>query len=304
MSLAANTSDESRVNNPQQTTSPPTSTSEHGSTAAHRMSYQPLEVDEANSLEFKWTESAQPAHGGETAAPGGTSRSGYLRSDQTPQGNAGFWTIEYYQQYFDVDTKTVLSRCYHTLLPREDYINVTLESRPDLYGPFWTLTTVIFALFVFSSLAHSLSSYLSDKPYDYDFKLLSVAVGVVYAYGIGVPVGLWGILRWLGVNEWGLLDSVALWGYGMTVWIPVSLLCIAPIPMLRWSLVGAASLLSGFFLLRNVYPVLASAEAKSARLLVIVIAALHLAVALTFKVLFFSYYIVKEVGTPDPIPAA
>lgn len=57
----------------------------------------------------------------------------------------------------------VLSRCYHSMIPREDYVSVILESRPDLYGPFWTLTTVIFALFVFSSLASSITSYMSAK---------------------------------------------------------------------------------------------------------------------------------------------
>jgi hypothetical protein len=31
---------------------------------------------------------------------------GYLR-DQPSQGKGGFWTVEYYQSYFDVDTHTV-----------------------------------------------------------------------------------------------------------------------------------------------------------------------------------------------------
>ena len=122
----------------------------------------------------------------------------------------------------------VLSRCYHTLLPREDYVSVILQSNPDLYGPFWTLTTVIFSLFVFSSLASSISSYLSSAPWDYDFKLLSIAVGIVYAYGMGVPVGLWATLKYLGVSEWGLLDALAVWGYGMTVWMCVWLLTAEP----------------------------------------------------------------------------
>lgn len=117
----------------------------------------------------------------------------------------------------------VLSRCYHTLVPREDYVSVILESNPDLYGPFWTLTTVIFSLFVFSSLASSISSYLSSTAWDYDFKLLSIAVGIVYAYGMGVPVGLWATLKYLSVSEWSLLDALAVWGYGMTVWMCVSL---------------------------------------------------------------------------------
>jgi len=252
-------------------------------------------------LEFKSFLGDEDGNGGRSASPalaGAANSRGYVRTEPS---NAPFWSIDYYQRYFDVDTKTVLSRCYHSMIPKEDYVSVVLDSRPDLYGPFWTLTTVIFALFVFSSLASSITSYLSEKQWDYDFKLLSVAVGIVYAYGLGVPIALWAALKYLGVQDWGILDAVAVWGYGMTIWIPVSLLCIVPVPLFRWSLVAVASGVSGYFLLRNVYPVLASAEAKAIRLLVIVIAVLHLALALTFKILFFSYYIVREAGPKDPI---
>jgi len=186
------------------------------------------------------------------------------------------------------------------MLPREDYVTVILDGRPDLYGPFWTLTTVIFALFVFSSLASSVTSWLSEKPWDYDFTLLTVAVAVVYSYGLGVPIALWAALKWLGVPDFSLLNAVAIWGYGMTVWIPVSLICIAPVMYLRSACVAIACGLSGFFLVRNIYPVLATAEAKSVRLVVILIAILHVGVAITFKVLFFSYYILR-VGEKDPL---
>lgn len=103
------------------------------------------------------------------------------------------------------------------MVPREDYLSVIIDGQPDMYGPFWTLTTVIFSLFVFSSLASSLSSYLSDKPFDYDFKLLSIAVAVVYTYGMAVPAALWAALKYLGVPDWGLLDALTIWVYAETL---------------------------------------------------------------------------------------
>ena len=119
----------------------------------------------------------------------------------------------------------VLKRCYTTLLPQaaSTYISQHLNP-PDLYGPFWTLTTLIFALFLSSSLAASISSYLSgpDNRYSYDFQLLSIAVSLVYAYGLGLPVLLWLALRYLGVGEWSIIEAIAVWGYGQFVWIPVS----------------------------------------------------------------------------------
>ena len=174
------------------------------------------------------------------------SLSGYL-SEETAQkkSTGGFWTIEYYQPYFDVDTKTVrfqflvddyyynlnslnfqvLQRCYTTLIPPASFTYLSTHLNPaDLYGPFWTLTTLIFALFLSSSLAASISAYLSTDgaEYDYNFQLLSIAVSLVYAYGLAVPILLWLALRYLGVGEWSVVEAVAVWGYGQFVWIPVA----------------------------------------------------------------------------------
>jgi hypothetical protein len=43
------------------------------------------------------------------------------------------------------------------------------------------------------------------------------------------------------------------------------------------------------------------AEVKATRLLIIVIAALHAGLAITFKVLFFSYYIVVKAAGDAPV---
>ncbi|KAJ7189751.1 hypothetical protein GGX14DRAFT_701960 [Mycena pura] len=237
--------------------------------------------------------------GEDARSPGlGNADRGYL---QEQKSSGGFWTVEYYQCYFDVDTSAVLRRCYSTLLPSStDFLSTHLNPA-DLYGPFWTLTTLIFTLFLSSSLAAAISGYLSDpdSKFDYDFGLLSVAVPLVYSYGLALPVLLWVALRYLGVGEWSVVEAVALWGYSMFVWIPVSILAIIPQAIARWTLVGIASALSGYFLVRNVYPILASAEAKATRLVIIVIAALHVGLAITFQLLFFSYYII---GPKEEVP--
>ena len=43
------------------------------------------------------------------------------------------WSIEYYAQYFDVDTKQVLDRCWAAIFPRTPFLDV-LGGNPDLYG--------------------------------------------------------------------------------------------------------------------------------------------------------------------------
>ncbi|KAH6912894.1 Yip1 domain family protein [Coprinopsis sp. MPI-PUGE-AT-0042] len=279
------------------------------------MAYVQVEADDSRleegpeGLQFK---SFLGADGGATttnaprSAGVGTTNRDYLASEGRPKGTGGFWTVEYYQPYFDVDTKTVLHRCYTTMNPlaASTYISVHLTPA-DLYGPFWTLTTLILALFLSSSLAASVSAYLStDAPYDYNFTLLSISVSIVYAYGLAVPVLLWLALRYIGVGEWSIVEAVSVWGYGQFIWIPVSILCVAPVPIMRWALVGLAFGLSGYFLAANIYPILASAEAKATRLLILVLAAIHLGIAITFKVLFFSYYVVDKIGGDVPFPGS
>ncbi|POW05938.1 hypothetical protein PSTT_09339 [Puccinia striiformis] len=60
------------------------------------------------------------------------------------------------------ETKTVLERCWRTMYPKNDYVEVVLAGQPDLYG--------------------ALTSYLHLQSYDYDFSKLSLAVGLVYVY--------------------------------------------------------------------------------------------------------------------------
>ncbi|EJU01411.1 Yip1-domain-containing protein [Dacryopinax primogenitus] len=253
--------------------------------------YQTLDVnEEAQPLEFK-SFLGQPDAAVEPAPAATSSRRGYTTDRPV---STSFWQVEHYQKWFDVDTNTVLMRCLMSMYPIDSHL--TGPEGPDLYGPFWTLTTLILALFVSSSLASSIASYLSSEPTDYNWTLLSVAVGLIYIYGLAVPTGIWAVLQWSGVQECSVVECLSIWGYGMTVWIPTALLCIIPVPLLRWGLTLLAALISLAFIIRNIYPILATAESKSVRLFVIVFIVLHLGVALSLKIVFFSYYVAKPIG--------
>jgi protein YIPF1/2 len=81
------------------------------------------------------------------------------------------WSLSFYAQFFDVDTSSVISRCWAALFPRANFLDV-LEGNPDLYGPFWIATTVVLILF----LGGTISQYLANTghgPFAYDFTLLS-----------------------------------------------------------------------------------------------------------------------------------
>lgn len=110
------------------------------------------------------------------------------------------------------------------MYPVGDYAADTLQNQPDLYGPFWIATSVVFSVFVCSSLAGSLAAYIAGKPHVYDFTLLSFAVVVVYMYAFLCPALVWASTKYFGCQP-SLLEIINYYGYGLTIWIPVSVSC-------------------------------------------------------------------------------
>src|SRR5437868_709384 len=88
-------------------------------------------------------------------------------------------------------------------------------------GPFWISTTIIFLLFVTSTIAGSIQAIMNQKKPDYDFRILSFGVVAIYSYTFGVSLFVWGALKYFGCRP-SLLDTVGLYGYGLTIWIPIS----------------------------------------------------------------------------------
>ncbi|KAI2473103.1 Yip1-domain-containing protein [Annulohypoxylon bovei var. microspora] len=228
-------------------------------------------------------------------APGGGGGGGGGGSGLPPPATAGsgsgsskryLWTLHFYAQFFDVDTSSVLARCWAALYPRANFLDV-LEGNPDLYGPFWIATTVVLILF----LGGTISQYLASEgkgPFAYDFKLLSGAAGLIYGYTLVLPVVLFGALRYFGSESANLLECWALYGYANLIWIPVALISWSPVTILNWVFVGVGFGLSVAFLLRNLYPVLSATDRQTSKILLILVVALHAGLAIAIKVLFFA----------------
>ncbi|KAK3491681.1 hypothetical protein B0T13DRAFT_58861 [Neurospora crassa] len=197
------------------------------------------------------------------------------------------WTLSFYAQFFDVDTSSVLQRCWAALYPRANFLDV-LEGNPDLYGPFWIATTVVLILF----LGGTISDYLAQtgkEAFAYDFRLLSGAAGLIYGYTFVLPVALYLALRYFGSESANLLECWALYGYSNLIWIPVALISWSPITILNWVFVGVGFGVSVAFLLRNLYPVLSATDRQTSKVLLFVVVALHFGLALAIKVLFFAH---------------
>lgn len=107
-----------------------------------------------------------------------------------------FFSLAFYEKYFQVSQEEVVERIKLNFIPiRRDFIE-KIRPNPDLYGPFWILTTLIFLLGSTSNLARY---FFNWEKTEYIFKLQLVRYGVVlvYSIGFGVPGLLYLILRFL-----------------------------------------------------------------------------------------------------------
>ncbi|KAL8761484.1 MAG: hypothetical protein Q9184_002394 [Pyrenodesmia sp. 2 TL-2023] len=210
------------------------------------------------------------------------------------------WTLSFYAQFFAVDTTSVLHRCLSALLPfpHTSFLDI-LDGNPDLYGPFWIATTVVFILFLTGTISQYLASH-HDTAFVYNFRLLSGAAGLVYGYTALVPVGLWVALKWFsrggagrGLGEVereaiGVVECWALYGYANVIWIPVALISWSPVSWLNYLFVAVGFAVSALFLTRNLWPVVSVTEAKVSRVLVVGVVGLHAGLAIAIKFLFFA----------------
>ncbi|KAL8712033.1 MAG: hypothetical protein Q9220_003729 [cf. Caloplaca sp. 1 TL-2023] len=226
-------------------------------------------------------------------------------SSGTGSSKQYLWTLSFYAQFFAVDTTAVLRRCLAALIPitNTSFLDI-LDGNPDLYGPFWIATTVVFILFLTGTISQYLATHHdASKAFVYNFRLLSGAAGLVYGYTAVVPVGLWGVLRWFSGNRSssqglgggdvggggiGLVEAWALYGYANVIWVPVALISWSPISVLNYVFVAVGFAISGVFLARNLWPVVGAMEGKVSRIVVLVVVVLHAGLAIAIKFLFFA----------------
>ncbi|CAJ1076665.1 protein YIPF1-like [Xyrichtys novacula] len=207
----------------------------------------------------------------------------------------GFWTFEYYQSFFNVDTVQVLDRVKGSVmpLPGKNFIKHHLRSNPDLYGPFWICVTLVFSVAISGNLSTFLS-HMGNPAYHYrpQFHRVTIAAIVIFLYAWLVPIGLWGFLTWRQGTErqvggYSFLETVCVYGYSLFIYIPTSVLWIIPVEWLRWTLIMVAMVISGSVLVLTFWPVVRDDTRVMAVATVATIVVLHTLLAVGCKMYFF-----------------
>ncbi|XP_068232886.1 protein YIPF1-like isoform X4 [Palaemon carinicauda] len=204
----------------------------------------------------------------------------------------GFWTFEFYQQFFDVESKQVGDRILWSMVPKPgvSYLQSYIRPNPDLYGPFWICMTLTFT----TAITGNLANYLGTRPEEsyvwrYDFHKVTLAATAIFSYAWLVPLAMWGVLVWRGSRaKISLLELLCIYGYSLAIFVPVSILWIVPQPWFKWCLAIVAPVLSGSVLVRTVWPSLSHDAKQVAIGIAVFILVLHATLALGFMLYFFA----------------
>uniref|UniRef100_K3Z974 Protein YIP n=1 Tax=Setaria italica TaxID=4555 RepID=K3Z974_SETIT len=195
-------------------------------------------------------------------APGGNG--GGYRPPGAPDGDVenqanwkGYFNVASYAPYFNVDTDVVVDRLISSVYPMDGFYR-KIDANPDMYGPLWITTTLIFMLAAFAS--------------------------VMYGYVIVVPAVFFFLFQYFGSRP-SLVRFWCMWGYSLFVFIPASVLLLIPVEFLRWVIIALAGGVSSWFIALNLKE---CTEGADLMVLIASAAVLQFALALFIKVFFFA----------------
>ncbi|KHJ98024.1 Yip1 domain protein [Oesophagostomum dentatum] len=177
-------------------------------------------------------------------------------SVSTSGRKSNFFSLGFYQQFFDVETDQVLKRILNSVVPtKKNFILDFVHPMPDLWGPFWISVTLVFSVGVFGNIAQYIENEGASGNYGSDFRLVTSSATLVFLYVVLVPVIVSAIL-WQRKSElqYAVSDLLCAYGYSLSIFVPVSILWTLDVNWFRWALIVTAVSLSGAVLAKSLWP--------------------------------------------------
>ncbi|KAJ3318593.1 hypothetical protein HDV06_007175 [Boothiomyces sp. JEL0866] len=254
----------------------------------HLLEIDPFQQDESSQLEFQnfmLSSAEEDLLAGKIPSP---QQAKQQLSQPAPtrfgQLNIGNTISESKQKMYDLLIQ-VTNRMLLAVLPKKSILS-EISDNPDFYGPFWIPATVVFALFATSTVAQSIAHREANQQYVVDITMLSFASVAVYTYVLAVPAVLYTLAKYYKADAVKLFDLINVYGYGMTIWIPTSVLCVLPFEFTRWILVILAFAINTFYLIRTIQPLTHDNVGVSGLVMGVVVVC-QVVLALLFKFQFY-----------------
>eukprot|EP00455_Lapot_gusevi_P018083 TRINITY_DN1979_c0_g2_i2.p1 TRINITY_DN1979_c0_g2~~TRINITY_DN1979_c0_g2_i2.p1 ORF type:complete len:328 (+),score=70.64 TRINITY_DN1979_c0_g2_i2:92-985(+) len=213
-------------------------------------------------------------------------------SIEQSSSSPAFYTLEFWQSYFDISTVQFVHRLLRAFMPHRNFFTDS-DSKPDLYGPFWISTTLVFLVAAMGNFANYLAFFPTSKSPEWrlDIQKVSTAATMLYGAVFVLPCILYFVFsRYLERQATSLIYLISIYGYSLVVFIPTSIICVAPSELLRWLVVVIALCFSMTFILRNIWSYVPQQNLHPKGYFVLGgIALAQLGLAVAMKLYFFEY---------------
>ena len=189
-------------------------------------------------------------------------------------------------KYFDIDLSDLLNRLKGALIPFNKSFSQSAIDNPDIYGPFWVFTTIIFLIAACANFSGYLNTKNGEKFY-YNLNFLPYAALFIYGIGFGVPSAIFLIGRFAFHIEYSYIQNLCLYGYSFVIMIPILMLCMIPSDLLELLLLIYYTVHSSCFLLFNMYKFLETNETKQKYIILGILGGCQVALFFALKFYFF-----------------
>ena len=169
--------------------------------------------------------------------------------------------------------------------------------KPDLYGPFWILWTLVVVLTIAANFARYLEMDDPDQ-FTYTFHIIPISATVLFGIGIGLPLAIRTVVNCFGHSASSVptLTGIGIYAYSFSSFLISSILCgFIPNNAVQWILIIYSAMTSIMFLVATYWADLSTTLDSHKRIIVIGgICLTQLSLLLIFKLYFFKHVTAKH----------
>jgi len=134
--------------------------------------------------------------------------------------------FDFLKKYFDIDTADFFKRLLQAIVPFNPMFYKSIELTPDLWGPVWIYTTLIFII----AACGSISKYLNNDVINVSFfqEFIPIAAAFIYGLGFILPLVLFILMKIFGTAS-SYVTIICIYGYSMGIYLPIIIACTVPI---------------------------------------------------------------------------
>ena len=192
--------------------------------------------------------------------------------------------LSFISKYFDVELNDIIQKLKGAIIPLNKVFYESIEQKPELYGPFWTFTTIIFLITVIGNLNGYLSS---NNNFSSNFDFMPYSALFIYGFGFGVPLLIYLVSKFVFKIDIDFVSNLCVYGYSFVILIPVLFACIIPSDFLETIFLIYFLVHSSIFLFYNIYLLISEKAPKAKYAILGILGGFQLILFFSLKFYFF-----------------